>query len=302
MVFSSIFFWGGGVLFYAFCNFILDMGRARRTGAYGSSHLSRYKSSYKNRNNPKSPFRAKFGKFSQVKSCGGLSVMPVRFDRYTLKRISEDSEFYKEKVRQLEEITLALERGEDVEALWVALSNDYKAFITNHLGKLLPLNKGAIEKWEKLKSEKGKRVGYNAFDKRPWSWKLRKQLMAQFGVYKDVLASILSRSSLKVLHHSSILERLNPAIEHLDFYFAVLNSVLQRHLERWSREEVFKNKHGEPIVCKFVNVKEQFCLAPEPELLFRPREVADRGELTHRNDEAMDVIADIWSSVAADSG
>ena len=273
------------------------MGRARRMGAYGSSHLKRYMSTRQNRLNSESKFNKKFKNFSRVNSYGGLSVMPDRFDRYTLEKISVDSEFYKEKVRQFRELVLALERGGDVEALWVALSNDYKAFITNHMGRVLGLNRGAVKRWRNM--DGAQKLVYDVLEEKPWTKSLRVQIQARFEEYRDILKSMLARSSLEVFHHSSVLERLNPEIENLDLYFAILNSVLEHSLIKWSRNEVFTNRHGKPIRCEFVNVKESFCLASDAKRLFRSGEVRAGGELTHRNDVAMDEVADIWGSVVA---
>lgn len=273
------------------------MGRARRLGAYGSSHLKHYKSTRQNRLNSRSKFNKKFKHFSRVKSYGGLSVMPDKFDRYTLEKIPIDSEFYKEKVRQFEEFVTELERGGDVEALWVALSNDYKAFITNHLGRVLGLNRGAVKKWKAM--SKGDKLVYDVLEEKPWTKLLRVQVQTRFEEYRDIMKSVLARSSLEVLHHSSILERLNPNIENLDLYFAILNSVLEHSLIKWSRNEVFTNRHGKPIRCEFVNVKESFCMASDPKRLFLSHEVRLGGELTHRNDVAMDKVADVWGSVVA---
>ena len=110
------------------------------------------------------------------------------------------------------------------------------------------------------------------------------------------MKTILKSSTLEVLHHSSVLERLNPKIPYLNLYFAILNSVLEKNLEIWTKKGTFKNKFGKCIVCKFVNVKEQFFLRADPRSIFQKSEVEDDKELTHRNDDAMDELVAIWRS------
>ena len=271
---------------------VLDMERS--VGGCGTSHLKRFKSTWASRRNPMSPYNLKFSEFSCIQSYGGLSVMPDRFDRNSLNMLPRNSDYYKEKTRQFNQCIAELGGRREEELLWVALSNDYKTFITDHKGNLLDFSRGAVKKWEGLENKK--RAVYNAYISKPWDKPLRVQVQSQFAVYENILQSMLSQSSVKVLHHSSVLERLNPKIEYLNLYFAIINSVLERSLTRWTKEEVFKNKFGCSISCKFVNVKELFYMAPDPERLFISKEIIAGKELTHRTDVAIDEVADIWSS------
>ena len=256
-----------------------------RPKAIGTSHLAKF-----------SRYLEGFGSCS---SYPGLTVMCDFFDRNSLQKWPKQGnaaqERYKQKkTRQFEEFLLELSRLGVPEALLVLLSNDYKTFITDHKGHMLVLNKSARKKWNKLVPDE--KCNYDVYEEKALKKPAKDHINKQFLRYEEILKNILKKSSLEVIHHSSILERINPAIPYLPLYFAILNSVLKKHLENWTKNETFKNKHGKPISCRFINVSKPFFSRTDPSSIFIAREVFKQKELTHRTDKVLDEIAAIWRS------
>lgn len=278
------------------CNYIKkDIYILEMVVAAGSSHLFRYASTAYAKQNANSPYRLHMKGFSEVISLSGLTVMDECFEKDTLKKMNSKPP---KKILQFEDFAAALETCGDIEALLVDLSNDYKTYVTDHEGNMLNLISTAVRKWKDMDPEL--KCDYNVFTEKSWTKTTRLHIFAQFKKYEKILKPILGNSPIEILHHSSILERLNPKIPNLDLYFAILNSVLEHFLKRWTKNKAFKNKHGKAIVCRFVSVKDQFFNAKfkyrDQTSLFTFTDIEKGKELTHRNAKAMDELARKWSA------
>ena len=104
------------------------------------------------------------------------------------------------------------------------------------------------------------------------SWKMR--------VYVEQLQSLFGETSIKLLYHSSIFERLDTKIPHLDMLFAILNSYLQDTLKKAK----LYNKFGQEIRIRFLSVTTHFQNNPNKKLLFKFGERV-RGRMVHRTEE-----------------
>lgn len=253
--------------------------------------MCRFESTPSAREDITSPFNVDLKGFSQCVPFRGLSVMDDFFHRYSLRKLNRKPY---SKCKQFNKFAEQLADCRDTEVLLESLSNDYKAFLTDHRGKMLQLNRTAVRRWEAMSDQS--KCEYNIFAERSWTKTTRKHLMEQFGKYEDILKPVLKKSTIEVVHHSSVLERLNPNIPNLDMYFAILNSVLEYFLAKWTKNQVFKNKCGKPVICKFVSVREQFFLRSDKISVFSAGEVTGGGELTHRNEDAYDELAGMWRS------
>lgn len=277
----------------------------------GTSHAKRYSSTRKYYVWDEGRKTSLFEKHLQVhgihkcSSYPGLTVMGEFFDRNSLDKLPALSvlrkihrpdletrnliSYLEGKESQFKAFARDLGNGIDMGTLVVLQSNDYKTFLTDHKGNMLKLVRAARGKWDNLKS-KGLKCNYDAYAEKPLKKEARLHLEGQFDKYAEILKPILEKSVLEVLHHSSVLERINPDIPYLPLYFAIFNSVLKRYLDTWTKKKTFLNKFGKPIVCKFVSVREQFFMEDDPTSLFTEKS----GELTHRTDEAMDRLIAIW--------
>lgn len=268
-----------------------------------TSHLKRYSSVYPRYirladGSSQSLFEVHLRGLSKCSSHSGLTIMGKYFHRDSLKEIPEQSQkrFKQYKAVQFNKFSKDLRCGNDMATLVVLLSNDYKTFLSRE-GKMIPLTKSAKKHFNRLTpKEKAK---YNVLDHRPLLKSSREHLENQFQVYENILKPILAKSNLEYFYHSSVLERINPKICNLPLYFAILNCFLKRKLSYWTRNETFKNKHGKPIKCIFVCVREQFFLAENPSDLFIESEVNGGGELTHRQDWALDDLVRDWKKALA---
>lgn len=267
--------------------------------AKGSSHLKRYISGGGAKENDNSLFNQHLAGFQKCSSYPGLTVMGVFFEKTSLYKLPEigdkrQKKYIEDKKSQFIQFALDLAGFGEIETLGVLLSNDYKTFLTDHKGHMLKLSKGARKKWSKMSP--AEQCNYDIYTEKVWTVSARVHLNTQFLKYENILKLILRRSTLEVFHHSSVLERISPQIPFLPLYFAIFNSVLEKYLEIWTKQGTFKNKFGKPIVCKFVNVKDKFFLRADPQSVFTQREISLGGELTHRNDEAMDELVAAWRS------
>ena len=259
-------------------------------GALGSSHLSVLKSEGSNRRNPNSSFNQHMKGFDSCVPYSGLTAMETQFDKDSLEKFTAKTD---NKVKQSREFAAEVASGY-TEILTVMLGNDYKSFLTDHLGSMLFLQGSSIKHWKKLSPKQ--KMAYDIYIEKRWTKSARVHLEQQFGKYLEILKPILAKSKIRVLHHCSVLERINPKIDNLDFYFAILNSVLQHYITKWDKNGVFTNRNGETIRCKFVDVRSQFFGTENPESLFCKDDLDDMPnvELTHRNFTAMKELAKMW--------
>ena len=96
-------------------------------------------------------------------------------------------------------------------------------------------------------------------------------------LYMDVLRDIFGNSNLEVVYHSSVLERLDRGVPHLDMLFAILNSYLQAALKKIK----IYNRAGKLIMFRFISVTSQFHQAKNKLSLFPDKEKR-RGVCVHR--------------------
>ena len=270
-----------------------------RVKGAGSSHVNRFSPNYQypirlEDGSYQSPFQVHLGGFYNFRSFGGLIIMNKIFERDYLEVLPDQSRktFRRIKKTQFLDFSNYLSSGVENSALLVCLSNDWKCFLTDHKGHMLPLMSSAYVKWRKLSAEE--KANYDAFVYKPLFKESRLHLESQFLMYEQILKPILAKSKLESIYHSSVLERMHPKYPYLPFHFAILNSYLKKYLKIWNNNKTFVNKYGTPIKCNFVNVADQFHLAENPQLLFIRREIDAGGELTHRTNEAYDKLAAKW--------
>ena len=96
-------------------------------------------------------------------------------------------------------------------------------------------------------------------------------------LYMDVLRDMFGNSNLEVVYHSSVLERLDRGVPHLDMLFAILNSYLQAALKKIK----IYNRSGKLIIFRFISVTSQFHQAKNQLKLF-PDNEQRRGVCVHR--------------------
>ena len=209
----------------------------------------------------------------------GLRVMPDRPDRKSRQffYLSRDITIYRDTTH----------------VLFLGGSNDWESFLMQH-GQLIRPASNCQRRWDLLgKENKAKYIYYrnkllHKRSERYLKWKLR--------VYIQQLSLLFSGSSAMVVYHVSVLERLLDGLPLLPMYFAVLNSLLFSALKVAN----IKNKFGQLIKFKFINVAGSFFLADNPKELFRPKEVR-RGVMTHRTPEAYrEVYASVHDYVTCD--
>ena len=95
-------------------------------------------------------------------------------------------------------------------------------------------------------------------------------------------ADLFGQSTAEVVYHISILERLMPGLHKvLPMYYAILNSFLFSALKAAN----IRNRSGQSITFRYVNVATQFQCATDRTKLFKPKEVG-RGEMVHRTSSA----------------
>ena len=62
---------------------------------------------------------------------------------------------------------------------------------------------------------------FNVFNEKFFTKDFRLHIFSEFDNYKFIFRLVLEQSNIKIVRHSSVLERLNPEILHLDLYFAI---------------------------------------------------------------------------------
>ena len=297
----------GGFVGIVFCVVCLRKGRFRgclivclvlgQIGIWTSSHGNHFNDKL---------FRPNVKEFSGTLAISGLTMMPARFKKDSfelIKGVTKEERTWLSKLdARLGDLALSITNTTDLEILLVALSNDYKAFVTNHLGRLIELTPSALKKWAKMGVSK--RAVFNAKKECVLTKSADDHINEQFEIYAGVLLRILSKSNVKVFHHSSVLERIHKDHPDLGLYFAILNSKLKYFMQKWNREGTFRNKSKEVITCNFVDVRDQFHgldaegNPADPLRLFLDKEIRGESyrELTHRTYAAMFELIDKWKA------
>ena len=270
-----------------------------RVKGAGTSHMRRFEPDYEylirmEDGTFRSPFEVHLDGFADCRSEGGLIMMNQLFEMDYLDKLPDSSRKTYRRIKQKQFLRFSeyLSSGDANSALLVCLSNDWKCFLTDHKGHMLPLMSSSYSRWSKLSGKE--KANYDAFAHKPLLKESRLHLECQFLKYEEILKPILAKSNLESIYHSSVLERMNSKYPYLPFYFAILNSFLKKYLKLWNNNKTFVNKNGKPIRCNFINVADQFHLAENPIKLFIKREVVAGGELTHRTHEAYDKLAAKW--------
>ena len=268
---------------------------SRQISASGSSHLwhFRFNSGWqKKRLGINHPFQI----FTRCSSLSGLSVMDDRYEKDSFSKLPSSHPYNEEKNDQRGRFIRSLERGQEKEILLVLLSNDYKAFIIDDSKqKPFKLALTAHKKWNKMTLEE--KISFNIFKENIWKPQFRIHILEQMKKYGDILRPILAKTSLEIVHHSSVIERLHFEIVNLDLYFAIINSVLQHFLVKWTDEKSFQNKFGKDIKFQFVSVKKQLHFSDKFEekvKIFKDNEIAKKKELVHRTPESNIKLAKLW--------
>ena len=268
------------------------MARQLSVSSQGSSHLKHLAfSNYRDKRKlgPDHPFQS----IDNCHSFPGLTLMNNRYQRDTFNLLSPNDQRYQRQTNLREDFFFTIKTCKQPELLLVALSNDFKTFITDESKhKCFKLTRNAHSVWSKMTPDE--KTFFNVFNEKFFTKNFRLHIFSEFENYKSILKPVLEQSTIKIVHHSSVLERLNPEILHLDLYFAILNSVLRHFLRKWTEEECFKNKKGEPIIFNFINVSKNFHSVEDKTSIFCKFEVENNKELVHRKKFHMDKIAKDW--------
>ena len=225
----------------------------------------------------------------QILSFCGLIVMPKQFPKNSpslrpFNRIPIKNKMFNDMVR---EISLS----SATEVLWVALSNDWKYFLSefNDITKRYELYAAvpnAYDMWTKFPNKDKARYKYR--NKRLLEDSSVKKILEKLEEYIKQLQFIFGKSNVEVIFHSSVLERKIKYFPSLDMYFAVLNSLLFRVLRETTARGSLKNKHNKSIKIVYVNVTSQF--HSDNNIFDRPKEIGS-GCLVHRSNEALEDLS-----------
>ena len=228
----------------------------------GSSHATHL---LKTDKHGRSNYETEFPELESVMPYGGLKVMPYRSPAKTtqFKCLRRDIIIFREPSR----------------VVFLGGSNDGSSLLYqgNDLLRLLP---HAVARWEgldgpdRVKFKHGNMKLLHSKGVRFLKWRLR--------LYVQELADLFGQSTAEVVYHISILERLMPGLHKvLPMYYAILNSFLFSALKAAN----IRNRSGQSITFRYVNVATQFQCATDRTKLFKPKEVG-RGEMVHRTSSA----------------
>ena len=146
--------------------------------------------------------------------------MNNRYKRDTFNLLSPDDERYERQSNLKEDFFYTVRTCRQPELLLVALSNDFKTFITDESRhKYYKLTRNAHRVW--LTMTPDEKTYFNVFNEKFFTKDFRLHIFSEFDNYKFIFRLVLEQSNIKIVRHSSVLERLNPEILHLDLYFAI---------------------------------------------------------------------------------
>ena len=143
-----------------------------RVKGAGTSHMRRFEPNYRYQlrmedGTFRSPFEVHLDGFADCRSEGGLIMMNMLFEKNYLEKLPDSSRQTYRRIKQNQFLRFSkyLSSGDENAALLVCLSNDWKCFLTDHEGHMLPLMSSAYVKWRKLSAEE--KANYDAFVYKP---------------------------------------------------------------------------------------------------------------------------------------
>ena len=233
-----------------------------------------------------------------VMSYPGLTLMPWQFPYNCSNLKSFPRTPYK--TRQYRNLKFRLSHVATKELLFLAMSNDWKYFLSAHYSDrnattLLALTPHALEIWSKLTDKEKANYSHRGV------YLLTKDSTAylneRLDEYTTISRDLFEGTALTTVYHSSVLERIHKDFPNLDIYFAILNALLFRHLNNLSRNQSIVNRSGQPIQFVYLKASTQFFSS---EVIFnRPRELRS-GYLTHRTKTALSNLTKIyWNLIKA---
>ena len=224
-----------------------------------------------------------------IHAYSGLIVMKQQFPKNSPSLKPFPRTFFKNK--QFQDLVDAMRANSVSEILWVALSNDWKFFLSQN-SKLLPTAPNAIETWKGMTKEQ--KINYNFKSKLLLTRESVQSIKDNLQKYESQLVEIFGNSKIDTIYHSSILERKHKHFPNLDMHFCVLNSILFHKLKQITREQKVTNCFKKPIKFVFINVSEQFH-SHSPTIFSRPGEL-NSGYMTHRSSQALEALTKIYNS------
>ena len=225
-------------------------------------------------------------------SHSGLVVMKYQYPKLSRSLRPFPRTHYKE--TQFSTLKAQISANSAKEILWLALSNDWKYFLSNNQ-QILPTAPNSQEKWKNMQPTK--RSKYD-FKRDPLLLTKESQIIIQnkLNQYELQLREIFGNSNIETIYHSSILERKHPNFPNLDMYFTVLNSILHNKLKQITTRGELVNKSNIPIRISFLNVSEQFHKAPNQNQLFNRHQEIQSGFLTHRSPKALTELTEMYNN------
>ena len=173
-------------------------------------------------------------------------------------------------------------------------SNELKSFMVTDEKKILEVEPWGLRVWNELPP--GKKINFDPRRRRCLGEEAIKNIEQRVEEYLENLKRIYTDSDAEFVFHVSILERIcnkDKYLKNCNIYFAYANRFLKEKLKRLNRVDQVKNRKGIFIYWHFLNVAEQFYLAENPILLFKPHEQKN-GWMVHRNREAMEKLVDMY--------
>lgn len=160
-------------------------------------------------------------------------------------------------------------------------------------GKLLPLVKGALERWEDLSWNR--KAYYQPRHCRLFPKETSLFIEARVGDFMKTLVRIYKQSGFEKVYVSSILERIYKAgrLVGVDIYMALINYFIFKYLSKMNQNEPVLNKVKRPMKFTFVNVGPQFYKSKNRDSLFSIKDVK-KGHLVHRTKEAWKELMQLY--------
>ena len=148
----------------------------------------------------------------------------------------------------------------------LTLSNDVGYIIMGRDSKIIPLKKEARAIWDGIPVNIREQYDHYYVDLLEQGGAA--QIREKMNNYIDILSGIFSGTSFETVYHSSVWERIYPAMPDIDIYTAIVNSFLRRALAKINREKSIMNANGKPIRFFMLNVQGLFHLTQNKEKMF----------------------------------
>lgn len=225
---------------------------------------------------------------TNVHAFRGLVVMKQQYPKNSSSLVPHPRANHK--TQQLQALKHKMRATSAIEILWVALSNDWKFFLSQN-NHLLPMAPNAEKVWKEMTCEQ--KVNYHFKSKLLLTRESVQYIKNRLQDYELQLLEIFGNSKIETIYHSSILERKHKYFPHLDMYFCVLNSILFHKIKQMTRETRIFNVHKIPIKFVFINVSEQFH-SNLPNTFDRTNELRT-GFITHRSRQALESLTKLYN-------